>query len=152
MTTVLPVKQALVTLGGDTFDDTVRTMFSARIVVDADADRLLIGDASGTFEPESLGPTRTVEELYDVACIVSVTKNGDADYQPIVTARAIELFEGFENAVRSYPGQNLGVTGVLWAGVLGNWSLTEHPASDTGGKISTSFAFNVRVRAMTRLA
>lgn len=153
MTTLLPVKQALFDLAGSTFDDTVRPMFSGRIVVESsDQDRLMIGDASGTTEPESLGPTRTMVEEYDVACIVSVTRNGDVDLQPTVTARAIELFEGFEYAIRSSPGQNLGVSGVRWAVVRGNWSLTEHPASDTKGKISTSVAFNVHVSAMYRLA
>jgi hypothetical protein len=152
VTTLLPVKQALFDLAGATFDDTVRAMYSARIVVDSDADRLMIGNASGTVEPESLGPQRTMQEEYDVACIVSVTRNGDTDQQPIVTARAIEIYEGFEYAVRAAPGQNLGVAGVQWAGVTGNWTMTEHPASETKGKISTSFAFNVHVRAMFRLA
>lgn len=152
MSTLLPVKQALFDLVGATFDDTVRGMYSARIVVDAEADRVMIGNASGTLQPESLGPQRTVQEEYDVTCIVSVTRNGDTDYQPVVTARAIELFEGFEYAVRAATGQNLGVTGVRWAGVQGNWSMTEHLASDTKGKISTSIEFNVHVSAMFRLA
>lgn len=151
MTTVLDVKQALFDLGGATFDDTVRTMYSGRVVVDAALDRFMIGDVSGTTEPESLGPQRTVQEDYDVECIISVTQNGDADQQPIVTARAVSLFEGIENAIRAYPGQNLGVADVMWAAVLGNWSLTEHPASDTKGKISTSFKFLVHVRAIYRL-
>jgi hypothetical protein len=151
VTTVLDVKQALYDLGVATFDDTVRTMYSARVVVDAALDRLLIGNANGTTEPESLGPQRTVQEEYDVACTISVTQNGDVDQQPQVTARAIELFEGFEHAVRAYPGQNLGVADVLWAGVTGNWSMTEHTATETKGKISTSFEFNVHVRAMFRL-
>lgn len=151
MTTVLDVKQALYDLGQATFDDTVRTMYSARVVVDAALDRLLIGNAAGTVEPESLGPQRTVQEEYDVTCIISVTQNGDVDQQPQVTARAVELFEGFEHAVRNYTGQNLGVADVLWAGVTGNWSLTEHVASDTKGKISTSIEFLVHVKAMFRL-
>lgn len=153
MTTVGDVKTALRVLGESVFDPAeVLVKFGSRVTITVAPGILSIGNATGTTEPEALGPQRSVEEVYDLECVISYTVDGTVDDQEGVTLATIAIFEGFEHAVRSVPGQNLGVAGVLWAGCTGNWSMRESPASETKGRINTSMTFNVRVRAMYRLS
>jgi hypothetical protein len=143
---------ALKALWLDTFDDTVWVKIGKRVTIDSgDRDRVWITDATGTTQPEALGPQRPVEEEYDIACEISVTRQGSVDDAELVLLRAIELWEGAEHAVRAVPGQNLGIPDIQWSGAVGGWSIKEAPASETKGPISTAISFNVHVRAMFRL-
>lgn len=152
MSTAGPVKAALLALWQATFDPSVvQVTYGGRIAV-AGAQRLSIGNAIGRSAPEALGPQRTMQEEYDVVCVVSVTQPGTVDDQQLVTDQALALFTGAEYAVRSVPGQNLGVSGVMYAGVEGDWQMTEAPASETGGPINASYEFRVHVRAIYRLS
>jgi hypothetical protein len=152
MSTVGDVKTALRVLWQSTFTaDELRVTFGNRITVGAGHSRLVIGDVSGTTEPESLGPTRTVDEEYDIQCEISRTVQGSSADQEAVTLAVLQLFETAEHAVRASAGQNLGVTDVIWAGCTGGFDLKEASASETNGPINASFAFAVHVRARYRL-
>lgn len=153
-TTIGPVKTALKVLWRATFDhpQTVYVTFGSRVVTPPPgASRLVIGNVTGEQQPEALGPSRTVQEDYDVECILSHTLNGTSDDQEDVTLALLDLYAGAEYAVRSHPGQDLGVPGVLWTSVEGRFELKEAPASETEGAINAAFTFNVHVRAMYRL-
>jgi hypothetical protein len=152
MSTVGPALLALRDLFDATFDDTVWVKLGKRITIDDGIrDRLWIGDATGTFTPGGLGPSRPVTEEYDISCDISVTRQGSVEDQEAVTLRAIELWEGAEHALSAVPGQNLGIPAIEWAAVSGGWGFKEATASETKGPISTSLQFNVHVRALFRL-
>ena len=153
MTTVGDALVALRVLFTSTFiaDDQLLVRLGNRGQLNAGQNLLMIGDATGTTTPESLGPQRTVEEEYDIACEISVTVQGSVQDQEAVTLRAIDLYQMAEHAVRAVPGQDLGIPEIMWAGVTGGWGFKEAKASETGGPISTAFSFNVHVRAMYRL-
>lgn len=152
MTTVGTVRAALKTLWSATFDPAVlQVTYGNRVTVSSPA-RLSIGDAEGDTTAESLGPQRTVEENYDVRCVLSVSSSGGVDDQQRVTEQLLTLFDAAEYAIRASPSQTLGVPGVLWVMVLGSWGLTEAPASDTKGAINASFEFRVHVRARYQLS
>ncbi len=148
MSTVPAVRAALVALGTSTLGFTAG--YGGRVTFSGD-ERFVVGGAKGASEPTALGPTRTMDEDYEVTCRISVTSSGTADIQQQVTERAWALHALFEVALRSVPGMNLGVSGVVWAYAAGDWELTEAPASDTGGKINASIEFHVRVKARYRL-
>jgi len=114
-------------------------------------ERLSVGDVKGASEPITLGPTRQMEERYDVTCVLSVTQQGTVDQQGAVEDRLWTLYNAAELAVRSVSGENLGVTGVVIAYVAGNFAFTEAQASDTNGALSASLEFDVRVQARFRL-
>jgi hypothetical protein len=147
MSTVGPVKTALRALFEATFDDAVQVTFGNRVNMSGST-RLVIGRVIGKTTPESLGTNRTVEEVYDVECEISLSSQGSVGDQEAVTLACLVLYEGAELAVQSFPGQNLGVPEVLYAGVEGNFELKEPPASETKGPINASYVFNVHVRAM----
>jgi hypothetical protein len=147
-----PVKTALKDLGRATFPTaTVLTTFGNRVTVTGAGGRLTIGNALGDALPESLGPHRTMENNYDVVCKLSSTINGTIDDQERCTLRALTWFDDFETAVRSVTGQNLGVTGVIWAGWMGEWELTEADAQDTKGEVNTVIEFKIHVRSRSNL-
>lgn len=142
------VKAALVALGTSTLGFTAG--YGGRVTV-SPSERLLVGGAKGTSEPTALAPTRPMDEDYEVVCTLSVTQNGTVDIQQQVTERVWALYSLYEVAIRTVPGMNLGVAGVTWAYVAGDWELTEPPASETGGPVNASLEFHVRVRARYRL-
>jgi hypothetical protein len=148
MSTVPAVRAALVALGTSTLGFTAG--YGSRVTI-SPGERLVVGDAKGTSEPTGLAPTRPMEENYEVTCRLSVTQNGTVDIQQQVTERAWALHALYEVAIRTVPGMNLGVAGVSWAYVAGEWEETQAPASDTGGPVNTSIEFHVRVRASYRL-
>ena len=152
MSTRLAVKSALKTLGRATFDPAVVNVeFGPRAQLSIPGGRLRIGNVTGDSQPEALGPSRPMLEVYDVECVLSYTVNADADQQETVTAQVEAWFTTFEFAVRASPDQALGVPGVRWAVVMGRFDQTDHPASETSGPISASLLFNVHVEAMYRL-
>jgi hypothetical protein len=113
--------------------------------------RLRIGDVEGESEPEAMGPSRPMFEKYDVECIISLTRNTDVGDQEAITRQVLDWADVAELAVRASPSQTIGVPGVRWAVVAGRWDLKQHPASETGGPISSSFTFRVHVEANYRL-
>lgn len=150
MSSVPAVKAALVALWTTALAPDVVTGYGNRVTL-SPSERLTVGSARGTTEPITLGPTRQMEENYELACLLSVTQDGPVDIQQQVTERAFVLFGLAEVALRSVGSENAGVTGVLLAYVAGDFELTEAPAADTGGKINSTIAFTVRVQARYRL-
>ena len=148
MSTVPAVRAALVALGTSTLGLTAG--YGGRVTF-SPGERLVVGDAKGSSEPTALGPTRTMDEDYEVTCKLSVSQNGTVDIQQQVTERVYALHALYEVAIRTVPGMNLGVSGVIWAYVAGDWELTEPPASVTGGPVNASLEFHVRVKARYRL-
>ncbi len=148
MSTIPAVKAALIALWAPVLG--ITPGYGARVTVSA-GERLVVGDARGSSEPITLGPNRQMEENYEVACTLSVTRNGTVDIQQQVTERVFALYDLAEVALRSVPGENLGVTGVLLAYVAGDLELTEAAASDTNGPANAALEFTVRVRARYRL-
>lgn len=149
MSTVPAVKAALVVLWTPALG--IVPGYGSRVTISR-AERLIIGNARGSSEPITLGPNRQMEEQYSITCTISVTQSGTVDIQQQVTERAFALYDLAEVAVRSVPGQNLAVTGVLLAYVAGDFELTEAEASDTKGQINASLEFRVRVQARYRLS
>jgi hypothetical protein len=144
---------ALRTLWQATFDPgVVRVTFGKRVTIKTSAAWLAIGDVTGDSAPETLGPQRTMKEEYDVECLLSYSTQGTVDDQEAVALQVLEWFTGAEEAVRAFPGQNLGVPGVEWAVVTGGFGLKQADASETRGPINASFSFNVHVRAIYRLS
>jgi hypothetical protein len=154
VSTVQPVRRALRTLWLATFPPTgdVQVMLGRRGPGRNDR-RLCIGDATGTAEPEALGPRRPMLEEYEVLCIASVTTSlsSDDDDQASVTDDVVAIQAAAEQALRGNPTQTLGVAGVEWLVIAGDWSLRETPASETGGPLSAVYEFRVRVRARYQL-
>jgi hypothetical protein len=152
VTTVGAMKTNLKALWVATFAPSdVTVEFGPRAQLTLTGGRLRIGRVIGESEPEAMGTTRPMSEAYDVECVLSLTRNSDVSDQEAVTLQVLDWFAVAELAVRSSPAQTVGVTGVRWAVVMGRWELTEHPASDTGGPISSSYLFNVHVEANYRL-
>lgn len=148
MSSVPAVKAALVALGTSTLG--LVAGYGGRVTI-SPGERLVVGDVAGSSEPITLGPTRQMEENYEVECKLSVTQNGSADIQQQVTERVFVLWDLFEVALRSVAGENAGVSGVVWAYVAGDWKLSEPPASETGGPVNAAIEFRVRVCARYRL-
>lgn len=142
------VKAALVAMGTSTLGLTAG--YGGRVTL-SPGERFVVTGARGVSEPTALGPDRPMDENYEVVCILSVTQNGTVDLQQAVTERVWALHALYEVAIRTVPGMNLGVPGVKWAYVAGDWELTEAPASETRGPINTSLEFHVRVSARYRL-
>lgn len=152
MSTAPAVKAALFTLWTTALGVTGGGVRRGSRVTISPAERLTIGAAKGASEPITLGPTRQMEENYTVECTLSVTQSGTVDDEPVVTDRLWQLFDLAEVALRSLPGENGGVTGVLLAYVAGDWEEVPAAASSTGGKVNMQLRFNVRVQARYRLA
>lgn len=151
VTTVGPVKAALLALWTSTVAGTdVQVTYGRRVTLAA-GERVTIGGALGNTAPQSLGPKRQMYEIYDVLCTVSVTRNGTVDDQQAVTERCLALYTSLEQAVRILPSQNLGLTDIVLATVEGDWELGESEASDTGGPINSWYEFRVHVKARFRL-
>lgn len=129
----------------------VTVEFGPRAQLTTTGGRLRIGDVEGESQPEAMGPTRPMSEAYDIECHISFTVNTDVGDQESATRQVLAWFDVAEVAIRASPDQAIGVAGVRWAVVMGRWALTQHPASDTGGPISTSFMFKVHVEANYRL-
>jgi len=152
MSTVPLMLTALKELWSATFDpDDVWVELGPRQHGYGAGGRLRIGKVRGTSNPEALGPTRPMLEVYDVECILSYTVQGTIDDQSAVTTQVMDWYAVAEYAVRASPSQTVGVPGVRWAVVMGDFELTEAEASETGGPINASFTFNVHVEAMYRL-
>lgn len=152
MSTLGPVKAALLTLWQATFNpDQVVVQYGPRVGLATAGGRLRIGNARGTSVPEAAGPKRPMQEEYDVECVLSYTVNGGSDGQQLVTEQVLAWFDVAEYAVRASPSQSLGVAGVNWAVVSGDWALVEAPAEETTGPINSALTFNVHVRALYRL-
>lgn len=148
MSTAPAVKAALISLWTPALG--ITPGYGGRVTVSR-GERLIIGNVRGTSEPITLGPNRQMEEQYTITCTISVTQNGTASIQRQVTERAFELYDLAEVSVRSVPGENLAVTGVLLAYVAGDFELTEAEGSDTRGPVNAALEFTVRVQARYRL-
>jgi hypothetical protein len=151
VSTVQPVRAALVALWTASLPIAAGGVRLGRRVTLSPGERLSVGNARGASEPITLGPTRQMEERYDVTCTLSVTQQGTVDQQGAVEDRLWTLYNAAELAVRSVSGENLAAAGVLLAYVAGNFEFTEAQASDTNGPLSASIEFNVRVQARFRL-
>lgn len=152
MTTLGPVRAALKTLWSATFDPALlQVTYGNRVTVSSPA-RLAIGDAEGDSQAESLGPKRTMQEEYDIRCVLSVSSQGSVEDQQRVTEQCLALFDTAEYAIRASTSMTLDVPGVIYVLVLGSWGLTEPPASDTKGAINASYEFRVHVRARYQLS
>lgn len=145
--TLRPFRAALRTLWVATFDPAVVQVTYGPRVTASLGQRIMIGDAEGTCEPEALGPRRNMAEEYDVRCIASVSMPATPEDQQTVTDTCLALFDAAELAVRSAPTMTLAVPGVLRANIEGAWSLVERTASETSGSIGASFEFRVHVEA-----
>lgn len=151
MTTIGLVRAALLELWSGVFDPAdLQVSYGSRVTVSSPC-RLVIGNVEGNSAPESLGPSRTMQEVYDIRCVISASSKGSVDDQQRVTELVLSLFDTAEYAIRASPSQTLDVPGVLLVNVEGSWSLTEAPASDTEGAINASYEFRVHVRARYRL-
>lgn len=147
-----PVKAALLELWSEALAETNIQITYGNRVTTAAGERITIGGATGSTAPQSLGPRRQMTETYDVKCKVSVTRPGSVNDQRAVTERVLELFGVIEEALRSLPSRDLGLTPIdVDAAVEGDWELGEAEASDTGGPINSWYEFNVHVRARFRL-
>lgn len=149
--TIVPVKAALLALWQTTFaNQEVTVSYGSRAVISHSA-WLVIGNVTGSNDPEALGPRRAMTEEYDVECTLSVGRSGTVDQQQACTERCMSLYAAAELAVRSSASQTLGVTGVLWSIVMGSFTLEEAPASETNGRLNSTYKFNVHVRARYEL-
>jgi hypothetical protein len=152
MSTVPLVRAALKELRQATFDPAdVVVEFGPRERGYTAGARLRIGRVTGRSDPEALGPRRSMAEEYDVECVLSYTRNTTVDQQEAVATQVMDWFNVAEYAIRASPSQTLDVPGVLWVVVMGDFELTDTPASETGGPINASYLFNVHVRAMYAL-
>lgn len=150
MSSVPAVKAALVALGTSTLALAQPAEYGADFVISG-SERLVVAGAKGASEPVALGPDRPMDEDYEVTCVLSVTQNGSPDIEQQVTERVWALHALYEVAIRTVPGMNLGVPGVIWAYVAGDWELTVPPPSETHGPVNVALEFHVRVKARYRL-
>jgi hypothetical protein len=144
------VRQALVDLWTPLFPN-ARVLRGGRYLTST-SELVVVGEAVGVTEPITLGPTRQLEETYSIQCTISVTWNGSVDQQVAVEDRAEDMFTAAELAVRSSPGQNLGVPGVLWVVITGDWTAKDGDATDTNGQINSQIEFIAAVKARNRLS
>jgi len=146
MTTIAVAKAALRDLWVPSLAP-VRIIYGPRAAPRAPEWLRILG-VTGTRTPATQGPDRLMEEQYTINCELTVTLvgDGDEDLQQIVTERAVAIYEAAETAVRSTPGERIGVPGVLLAMVAGRFTLTEaQPAAET--PCTTTITFGVDVSA-----
>jgi len=131
-------------------DTAVQVTYGRRVTVSG-AERVTIGGAGGETVPQSLGPARQMRENYDIRCGVSVSSNGAAADQQVVSERCIYLYGVLEHALRMLPSEDLGLTGAtVLAVVQGSWEFGESDASETGGPLNAYYEFPVRISARFR--
>jgi hypothetical protein len=154
-TTMGPVLAALETLWGTAFaaDDTVQVIYGPRVTKTVTRQTILTIGTSIDFEPTvstfgDAGQLEHEDELYDVACVIEATVTGTD--QHAATGAALAAYATARRALAAAaPDETLGVSGVLWARVLGRGRVA--PAVDVrtiqAGR-SAYVTFAVRVQGV----